>query len=124
MKTHLIIIATMLLSAVSTFADDPPAAAKKAFDTLMEATSKDDYKLFQSVGDDAFKKGITEEAFSSVTDQLQPVLKDGYDAKFLTELTQQGHTVYLWKLTPKIGPDQFVAKLVLSGDSVSGFWIE
>lgn len=123
MKAHLIIV-TLLFSTLTAFAADPPAAATKSLDTLMEATAKDDHALFQSLGDEGFKKGITKEAFSSVVEQLQPLLKDGYEAEFLTELTQQGHKIYLWKITPGIGESQFIAKLVLSGEQVAGFWIQ
>lgn len=123
MKAHLILV-TLLFSTLAAWAAEPPAAAAKSLTTLMEAAIRDDHARFQSLGDEAFKKGITAEAFSSVVKQLQPLLKDGYETEFLTELTQHGHQIYLWKITPRAGDDQFIAKLVLSGDKVAGFWIQ
>jgi len=51
-------------------------------------------------------------------------MKGGYEVSFLTSLTQQGFDVYLWKITPKTGTDQFVVKLALKDGKVVGFWIQ
>ena len=123
MKAHLVLV-TLLFSTFGAWAAEPPAAAAKSLATLMESAVEDDFEGFRSLGDEAFKKGMSKAVFTGVVKQLQPLLKDGYEADYLTDLTQQGHKVYLWKITPRTGEDQFIAKLVLSGDQVAGFWLQ
>lgn len=114
----------LLVAAWSPLLGEVPPAAEEACRTLMEATESGDFAKFQSVGDAEFREGITEEAFARVSDQMVPVLKPGYTTEFLTELVQQGQKVYLWKITPKAGDNQFIAKVVMNGDEVTGFWIQ
>lgn len=119
-----LILTLLILFGLPAFAADPPEVASRSLATLMKSAVEDDFEGFQSLGDETFKKGMGKAVFAGVVKQLQPLFKDGYGVDYLTDLTQQGHKVYLWKITPKIGEDQFIAKLVLSGDQVAGFWIQ
>jgi hypothetical protein len=112
------------MTATVAFAEEAPQDANSIVKTLLTATESGNYSEFQQQGDPAFQAGITKDMFSKVSEQLAPVLKGGYDLSFLTSLTQQGYNVYLWKITPKTGKDQFVAKLVVKNGKASGFWIQ
>jgi hypothetical protein len=78
---------------------------------------------FVASGDPAFRSGITQEVFNSIQQTLAPRLKQGYTAKFLTSLNQQGFTVYLWKLEFKDNNDDVLATLAMKDGKVSGFWL-
>lgn len=124
MKVILAILTTIMISTSFAFSQDPPSEATSVFNALMTATVGDNYIAFQQPGDAAFKSGITEEMFQKVAQQLAPILKDGYESTFLTAMKQQGFDVYVWKITPKTGSDQFLARLVLKEGKASGFWIQ
>ncbi|MFM8717741.1 MAG: hypothetical protein ACKOF3_13305 [Spartobacteria bacterium] len=117
-------VAALIISSALAFAEEAPQAASDVLKTLLAATESGDYPAFQRPGDAAFQAGITKAMFSQVSQQLAPMLKAGYDLSFLTSLTQQGNEVYLWKISPKTGQDQFVAKLVLKNGKATGFWIQ
>ena len=117
-------IAAILMTATIAFAEEAPQNADSIVKTLLAATESGNFAEFQQQGDAAFQAGITKDMFSKVSQQLAPALKGGYDLSFLTSLTQQGYDVYLWKITPNTGKDQFVAKLVLKNGKASGFWIQ
>jgi hypothetical protein len=117
-------VAAIIMTATVAFAEEAPQDANSIVKTLLTATESGNYSEFQQQGDPAFQAGITKDMFSKVSEQLAPVLKGGYDLSFLTSLTQQGYNVYLWKITPKTGKDQFVAKLVVKNGKASGFWIQ
>lgn len=117
-------VAAIALSAACALAEEAPQAASDVLKTLIEATESANYTAFQQPGNAAFQAGITKDIFSKAVQQLAPMLKGGYDLSFLTSLSQQGNEVYLWKITPKTGQDQFVAKLVLKNGKASGFWIQ
>ena len=112
------------MTATIAFAEEAPQNADSIVKTLLAATESGNFAEFQQQGDAAFQAGITKDMFSKVSQQLAPALKGGYDLSFLTSLTQQGYDVYLWKITPNTGKDQFVAKLVLKNGKASGFWIQ
>jgi len=117
----LAVVALMISTASAS--ENPPAEAQRMFTTLLTAVAKGDYPAFQKEGTPAFQAGITAQVFETVSAQLAPLLSTGYETTFLTELKQKGLQVFLWKVTPKSGGDQFVAKLVIEGDRAAGFWI-
>ncbi len=123
MKT--LVIATLTLASLlpTISAADAPPAATQLCKTLLTAIATNDLAAFQNDGNEAFRSGITKPMFESVSAQLSPLFKDGYESEFLTSLKQRKMDVYLWKITPKTGSDQFVAKLVLEDGKVAGFWI-
>lgn len=104
-------------------ASDAPPTATQLCTALLAAIATNDLAAFQKDGNDAFRSGLTKPMFESVSAQLSPLFKDGYESEFLTSLKQRKMDVYLWKITPKTGNDQFVAKLVLEEGKVAGFWI-
>jgi hypothetical protein len=105
-------------------ADEAPAAVAadlKAMVTAIETNSLDD---FVAHGDAAFKAGMTRQLLESVTRQLGSRLKQGYHATFLGQLSQQGYTVYLWKLSFEDKKDDHLAKMVVKDGKVGGFWVQ
>ena len=117
-------LVAIIMSAALAFAEEAPKVADSVVKVLLTATESGNYSDFQQPGDVAFQAGITKEMFSKVSQQLAPVLKGGYELSFLTTLNQQGFDVYLWKITPKTGKDQFVVKLALKDGKAVGFWIQ
>ena len=91
---------------------------------MLSAIQSNSLAAFVSSGDPAFKAGITEEIFDNISESLSgPRLKQGYTAKFLTQLNQQGFTVYLWKLEFKDASDDVLVSAAIKDGNVSGFWL-
>ncbi len=122
----LLTIAAFIIATTSSqlLSSEPPEEAASILNELLQATESGEYAAFQAPGNQAFKEGITEEMFSQVSSQMQPVLEGGYDTTYLSDLNQQGFKIYLWKLIPKTGNDEFLLKLTLEGDEAAGFWIQ
>lgn len=113
----------VLLSSTG-MAANPDEGVRPVLDKLLKAVEANDHKSFVADGTDAFKTGITKQMFESVSKQLMPRMKKGYTCFYLGDLKQQGCSVYLWKLVYKDGENDTLAKLVLSGDKVAGFWLQ
>jgi len=124
MKTLTTSLLALILLTATTFADTAPEDVNKIFDTLVKATVSGDYTAFQDPGTEEFRKGITEDMFRSVSTQVGSLLRDGYTAEYLTTLKQAGYDVYVWKITPTTGENQFLARLVVSGGKAAGFWLQ
>ncbi|MCX6993527.1 MAG: hypothetical protein NT011_10345 [Kiritimatiellaeota bacterium] len=114
----------LLLSASAGMAANPDEPVRPVLDKLLKAVEANDYKSFVADGTDAFKTGITKQMFESVSKQMLPRMKKGYTCFYLGDLKQQGMSVYLWKLVYKDGENDTLAKLVLTGDKVAGFWLQ
>jgi hypothetical protein len=106
--------------AVLAQAPQSPEAIMKNMLSAIESGSLTD---FVTSGDPAFRSGMTQQIFDSVRQSLAPRIKQGYTAKYLTSLNQQGFIVYLWKLEFKDKNDDVLATLALKDGKVSGFWL-
>ncbi|WP_242051442.1 hypothetical protein [Nostoc sp. FACHB-280] len=107
----------------STPANQPEQSVQKTFTNLINAIEQNNYTQFISQGSPDFKKGLTKQIFTHVSEQLAPRLKKGYTSVFLTKLNQQGYQVYLWKLSFKDGSDDILARLSLKDAKIAGFWL-
>lgn len=114
----------LVWSASVGMAANPDEPVRPVLDKLLKAVEANDYKSFVADGTDAFKTGITKQIFESVSKQMVPRMKKGYTCFYLGDLKQQGCSVYLWKLVYKDGENDTLAKLVLTGDKVAGFWLQ
>lgn len=123
MKSCILTLLALAVHFATLSAAEPPPAAAALNAQLLAAIASGDVVAFQENGNDAFRSGMTKPMFETVSAQLAPIFKDGYESEFLTSLKQRKLDVYLWKITPKTGNDQFVAKLVLEDGKVAGFWI-
>jgi len=100
-----------------------PAPVERTMENMLSAIQSNSLAAFVSSGDPVFKAGITEEIFDNISESLGSRLKQGYTAKFLTQLNQQGFTVYLWKLEFKDASDDVLVSTAIKDGNVSGFWL-
>ena len=70
------------------------------------------------------KAGLTKQMLEGVSVQVAPHMKKGYEVAYLGNLTQAGCEVHLWKVTYQDGHDDTLARLVLKGRNVAGFWLQ
>ena len=100
-----------------------PVPVEATMENMLSAIQSDSLAAFVSSGDPAFKAGITEEIFDNISESLGSRLKQGYIARFLAQLNQQGFTVYLWKLEFKDAGDDVLVSAAIKDGNVSGFWL-
>jgi len=104
--------------------NEPTSPERAVLDKLLKATELNDYDSFVADGADVFKARMSEQMLESVSSQLSPRMKKGYQCVPLGELSQHGCQVLLWKLVFKDGGDDALAKLVMKDDKVAGFWLQ
>jgi exonuclease VII large subunit len=91
--------------------------------TILDAITTANYKLFLTVGDSDYKAGISQEMFDSVSSQLAPRMAEGYNIIYFGNLKQAKYQIYLWKLSFADDGDEFIARMATNGDKVSGILI-
>jgi hypothetical protein len=96
---------------------------QRCFDTLLAATTADDYDRFISVGDDMFRSLLTPAAFHSLSQNLAPRMQRGCASTYLGQLRKKDAQVSLWRLAFADGGDEFLARMSMSQDRVRGFVI-
>ena len=100
-----------------------PQPAETIMKNMLSAIEGNSLTDFVASGDPTFRSGMTQQILDSVRQSLASRLKQGYIAKFLTSLNQQGFTVYLWKLEFNDNNDDVLATIALKDGKVSGFWL-
>ena len=105
-------------------ADDPEPAVQKIFDKLLGAIKTADLEAFVADGTEAVKKGTTQEIMDALKKDMGARLDKGYQARYLCELKQAGHQVYLWKATFKDAGDDLVIRVALKDGKVAGFFLQ
>lgn len=118
----LIIAAAAVLTTVSAYAE-PDQATHTIFKNLMAATVSNDYDGFIAHCDAAMKAAVTKSVLESVSKQIEPRAKLGYDAQYLGELNQHGYKVNLWRLRFKDGGDDALATLSVKDGKAGGFYL-
>lgn len=103
---------------------DPDPAVKKIFDKMVNALKTGDRDAFTANATEQLKKGVTEEAMTTLSKELGSRLKEGYDATYLCQLKQVEHQVHLWKVTFKDGKDDAVIRLAFKDGKVGGFFLQ
>ena len=109
-----------------------PARPLSLCKTLLQAAIDGDYKGFRR---ECFKEGDTDmklalaqagakEAFQRASETVAPLCRGGYELQFLTAMNQAGSDVYLWKLIPAVGQNQFLVRLALKNGKISGFFFQ
>ncbi|PMB22045.1 hypothetical protein [Fischerella thermalis] len=101
----------------------PPENTIASLQTILDAITTANYELFLTVGDSDYKTGISKEMFDSVSSQLSPRMVEGYNITYFGNLKQHEYQIYLWKLSFADGGDEFVARMAMSEDKVSGILI-
>jgi len=120
-----IVIGLVLLAWIPVLnaATDGPSTAR-TLDTLLTAIAANNYDVLVANAAPALKTRITKETFARVSTQLSPRLRKGYKPQYLGSLIQQGVEVFLWKITFQDGGDDLLARLVIEGNKVAGFWFQ
>ncbi len=120
-----IVVALVVLAwipVLNAATDGPPT--ERTVNTLLTAIATNNYDALVANAAPALKSRITKETFTQVSAQVSPRLKKGYTLQYLGSLRQQGVEVLLWKISCKDGGDDLLAKLVIQGDKVAGFWFQ
>lgn len=101
-----------------------PAQARKVLSEVLSSIVEQNYQGFLALGSDEFRSNITEAQFSSVAGFIGPRLKAGYQADYLTTLSQQGYEVQLWKISFQDKADDSLARMVVVNGEVAGFLLQ
>ena len=113
-------------------ASDAPGRPLSLCKTLLQTTIDGNFGAFRS---ECFKEGDSDmklalaraeskEAFLRASETVAPLCRGGYELQFLTSMTQAGSEVYLWKLIPSAGQNQFLVRLALKNGKISGFFFQ
>ena len=111
---------------------EAPARPLSLCKTLLQAAIDGDYKGFRSEcfkeGDSDMKLALAQagakEAFQRASETIAPLCREGYELQFLGSMTQGGSDIYLWKLIPAAGQNQFLVRLALKDGKISGFFFQ
>jgi hypothetical protein len=101
-----------------------PPPTQGTVNMLLVAIATNNYDAFVANAAPGLKTRITKEEFKRVNTQLSPRLKQGYQLQYLGSLKQQGVEVFMWKIIYQDAGNDMVARLVLQGNKVAGFWIQ
>ena len=116
------IVAAALLTTVSAHAE-PDQTTQTIFKNLMAATVSDNYDGFIAECDAAMKAALTKPMLEGVSKQIEPRVRQGYDAHYLGELNQHGYKVHLWRLSFKDSGDDVLATLSVKDGKAGGFYL-
>ena len=111
---------------------DVPARPLSLCKTFLQAAVDGNFSVFKNAcfkeGDSQMKlfaaQPATKEMFRRAAETISPACRQGYDLQYLTSMNQQGSEVFLWKLVPREGENQFLVRLTLKGGKVSGFFFQ
>lgn len=100
----------------------PDSITKRCFDTLLAATSADNFEQFVSVGNDSFKSAasLKPEVFHRVSRNLAPRLQKGFTPTFLGELRQKDYKAFVWRLRFDDGGEDLLFRMGIAGGKVVG----
>lgn len=110
------------VAAQTGWAQAPPDV-EAMLNKMLTATESGSRSTFVADGDASFQTDITPAMFNSFSAQFAPRLKRGYTTTFLTQLRQEGYTVYVWKFEFKDGGDDLLFTLALKAGKVGGFFL-
>ncbi|WKB54444.1 hypothetical protein [Eleftheria terrae] len=124
-----LLAAALLAAALSSAAQPPttaaaPAAVQSTFDTLMDATLKNDATRFHAACHDEIRSAVTAEKLTGVNTAVQPVLGQGWRTQYLGSYRKTGMDVHLFKLDPAAGEDDVLVVLAMRGGKCAGFLLQ
>lgn len=90
---------------------------------MLAATESASRAAFVADGDASFQADITPQMFNGFSAQFAPRLKRGYTTTFVTQLHQEGYSVYVWKVEFKDGGDDLLFTLAVKDGKVGGFFL-
>src|SRR5947207_2082367 len=118
MTAACILASTLFTGCARDTSSKADTATRSCFDTLLAATTADDYDQFVSVADAPFRRSITPATFHAVSKALAPRMQRGYTTTYLGKLRQDGAQVSLWRLEFADGGDDRLARMSMSGARV------
>jgi len=121
--TKCTLIAAAVFATVSAYAE-PDQTTQDLLKNLMAATISNNYDGFISESDAATKAALSKRVLESVSKELEPRAKQGYDARYLGELNQRGLRVHLWRLIFKDGGDDVLATLRVKDGKADNFLLQ
>lgn len=101
----------------------PTENVNDSLNIILKAIASGNYELFTTVGNPAYKAGITQQMFEGVSEQLAPSMAKHYSTTYFGNLKQHHYQIYLWKLSFEEGEDEFVVRMAMDGDKVAGILI-
>lgn len=93
------------------------------FTGLLQTLIDNDFKAFKNFNTGDFNEVFSHKDFVAVQRQFGPLLKTGFSAEYLTNLTQNGAEVLVWKVSFEASEDQLLVKTVMDEDKYAGIWI-
>ncbi len=122
-KRFLLCLALLLgIVAQNGWAQAPPDV-EATFKKMLAATQSPSRNAFVADGDASFQADITPAMFNSFSAEFAPRLKRGYTTTFVTQLRQDGYSVYVWKIEFKDGGDDLLFTLAIKDGKVGGFFV-
>ncbi len=124
MKPILSIFLTLIVASLEAIAEEAPKDEAFILVTLLEATQSNDLIKFESVCDEVVKTVMTTETLKQVSEQLSPLMKDGYNKVYMGVLNRGMINTYYWKLDfDKESTPDMLAELSIKDGRVTGFFI-
>ncbi len=124
MKTTLLTFAALISVTLGAIAEEAPKEEALILGTLLEATQNNDLKKFESVCDEAMKTAMTTETLKQVSEQISPLMKNGYKKNYMGVLNRGAMKTYYWKIDyEKEGVPDMLAELSIKNGKVAGFFI-
>jgi hypothetical protein len=120
----LALLVAFSLAGSSALLAQVPEAIEANMKKMLTAIQSNTYDDFVAPGDAAFKSGMSKQMLDGVSTQMGPRLKLGYHSTFLGKLTQQGYSVYLWKLEFNDRKDDILVKMAVKDGKVGGFLLQ
>ncbi len=124
MKSTLLSFVTLACATLGSIAEEAPKAETLMLATLLEATQNNDLEKFESVCDEVMKTAMTEEQLTQVSEQVAPLMKQGYQKSFMGTLNRGTVKTSYWKIDfDHEGTPDMLAELSLQDGKVAGFFI-
>lgn len=109
-----------------------PPEMRDLADSLVRASIDKSYgdflRICREKGDEAMLRAVaqpgTEAAFQRASGTVSAACGKGYQLSYLGELRQQGHQIYLWKLSGNGAGDDFLVRLAALDGKLSGFFYQ
>lgn len=122
---HRIALLLLLAGWSVTAAAQPPVArpfAQHAYERMLTAIVDRSYDAFVALGDGYFKT-LRQEDFERVHQYFAPLLAGGQRSTYLGSFSRKDTTIHYWRLSFSGDENDWLAKLAIKDEHVSGFFI-
>lgn len=105
-----------LLGASAAKAATPDPEVQRTYDRVVTAIQSADREAILTNATPQMHEALTAQVMANLAGDQGRRLKAEHEATYLTDLTQRGHRIHLWKLTFKDGGDDIILRLVLDAN--------